>query len=188
MSEKENNFKLPEDYFHTSSKSIFNKIKWQEEHKAFPSLLKYRNVEVFGLPENYFETSENKLEILAYTKIASIQKQNSFSLPGNYFEENKECLFSLLKRDAKIISMFSLKMWYTAAAVLLIAFGFWFYGIYFRVPEPQDCNTLACIEKTDLLKTKTLESLDNEDLYDMVDLQKLEQNLNTTSTNEDIEN
>lgn len=192
MSEKQNNFGVPDGYFEKSSQSIFNKIEWQEEHKEYPKLLKYRNIGVFGVPENYFDQSEHKLEMLAYEKLASFNKQNSFSVPENYFEENKTHISAALKQEAKVISLFSRRNMYAIAALLVLALGFWIYASYVKtsVNTLEDCNTLACIDKGDLLKSNT-EMLDNDDLYDMADLSELEQRLNSTqqedNTNEDFE-
>ncbi len=159
MNEKQNNFSLPEDYFNTSAKSIVNKIEWQEEHKEFPNLLEHRNNTVFGIPENYFEENGNDLNTL------------------------------LLKKEAKIVSLFSRRNLYAVAALMVIALGFWIYGSYVKtsVTTLEDCNTLACIDKKDLLKSN-IELLDNDDLYDMANLEKLEQELNTNETDtEDFE-
>src|SRR5690606_11434608 len=116
MIEEQNNFSLPEDYFDNASKSIFNKIEWQEEHKEYPNLLKHRSFEVFGVPENYFDGSERKLEMLTYEKLTSLNRRNPFSVPANYFEENETRLFTSLKKEAKIISLFSRRNLYAAAA------------------------------------------------------------------------
>lgn len=146
---KQNHFNVPENYFQKSALSIFNKIEWQEEHQEFPNLLKHKNSTVFGLPENYFEENEARLN-------------------------------TLLEPKTKVISLFSHKMWYAAAATLVIALGFWAYDSYFSPAQKiEDCKTLACVDQNDLLKSN-IDMLDYDDLYNMVDLSKLEQSLDST--------
>ena len=70
-------------------------------------------------------------------------------------------------------------LWFAAAAVLTIVFSLWIYNAYFNQTEiiDGDCNTLACIEKRELLKYK-LENLENEELYELVNTKQLEERLN----------
>ena len=234
LNSEPNNFGLPQGYFQNSANSIIKKIEWVEEHKNFPALEKLKKQSGFIVPNDYFVTNENKLELIEFPKLSALNKINAFKTPANYFNELEEKQFvhffnendleilgeklstipkqanfkvkenyfdssaekisnSLLneKKGGKVIKLFSSKIYYAAAAILTITLGLWFYNHYFLVAETKDCGTLACVDKADLLKTKNLENLDNDQLYELVDTKKLEEKLenktNNTIKNEDID-
>jgi hypothetical protein len=214
-----NQFGLPENYFHTSAQSIVNKIEWQDEHKIFPILVKLKSDTHFKIPQNYFNNSEIKLELIDFKILNSIYKINNFNVPSSYFEDNEVKQFStkmidvdlelfsklnsikkennfktnetyftdkknkltstLVKKnkDAKIIRFNISKSIYAVAALLIIVLGLWMFSIYTAKSEFKDCGTLACVDKSDLIKSKQLENFDNEDLYEVVNSKTLEQNL-----------
>ena len=72
-------------------------------------------------------------------------------------------------------------MWYSVAALLVIVLGLWVYNTYYKMAEVNDCGTLACIDKIDLVKAKHLENIDTEELYKLVNTKKLEENLASAS-------
>ncbi|MCE3258609.1 MAG: hypothetical protein K0S12_250 [Bacteroidetes bacterium] len=220
-----NSFGLPEDYFKSSANSIFNKIEWLEEHKAYPHLANLKKESGFVVPETYFNASETELELMPFPNLRNVKKESGFAVPETYFEETevrelakviseneneltgfdtlkaigkenpfsvKENYFELsqeklaaaiLQPEAKVIRLNrggSAKLWYSAAAaVFAITLGIWIYNQYFKPVVTGDCGTLACVDKKDLLKAKTLENIDSEELYELVDTKKLEENLET---------
>lgn len=217
FNEYPNNFGLPGDYFQKSAASILNKIEWMEEHKEFKRLLEIKKETGFVVPENYFDNSELRNELLAYPALATQNKKTGFNVPANYFEEaetnelskvldgeielenflklsaikkqnpfavkdgyfenSAEKITALLNKPAKVISLFSAKVWYSAAAAIFaITIGIWIYNQFFVIVE-KDCGTLACVDKQDLVKTKNLEALESDDLYELVDTKKLEEKL-----------
>jgi hypothetical protein len=220
-----NSFDLPEGYFRNSKAGILNKIEWMQEHEAFPVLKSLSRESGFTIPENYFDLSASKLELVDAPVLNSYPKQNVFEVPQNYFEENKTRIVSLIEeRDelsayptlssiertnpfvtgenyfetsknkilgkkneggAKIISLFGKPLRYAAAAVLMISIGLWMYTSYFKTTEVlNECTTLACLEKREILKFK-YENIDTDELIDAaVDLNKLEKNLNKTEKND----
>lgn len=213
-------FGLPEGYFDKSKSSIQNKIEWQTEHEAYPTLLSLKNGSGFIVPNDYFVTNESKLELLAYECLSEISKQNAFVAPIGYFGSTKNAILSKINQEnelvempilssvnkqlpfitkdqyfadtkteilnkggenkgAKVISLNRKPLWIAAAAVLTMSFSLWIYNAYFNQTEviDGDCNTLACIEKRELLKFK-LDNLDNDELYELVNSKKLEERLN----------
>ena len=112
-----------------------------------------------------------------------INKHNSFITPENYFERNESYLFNLLKPlpKTRIIRLYK-KTFALAAAILLITFSVYLYRQLFQTKKPDDCMTLACIEKRDLLKSRQLENLENEELYELINVTKLEKKLKNDST------
>ena len=192
---KQSGFIIPNDYFVNNE----NKLELIE----FPKLSALNKINAFKTPANYFNEleekqfvhffNENDLEILG-EKLSTIPKQANFKVKENYFDSSAEKISNSLlneKKGGKLIKLFSPKIYYAAAAILTITLGLWFYNHYFLVAETKDCGTLACVDKADLLKTKNLENLDNDQLYELVDTKKLEQKLenktNNTTKNEDID-
>lgn len=216
----EGNFGLPEDYFEKSAQSIFNKIEWEEEHKAYPQLLNVRGSNGFLVPENYFLNSESKLELIefpnlkelvgrsgfstpenyfetkefetfeklkteeqgelsSFQNLSSLPKQNSFSVPQAYFVSGETNIKGLLENNSgtKVISLFRRSVAYSIAAMLLVVISLWVYNYYFKPVEVKDCGTMACVDRMDLVKTKNLEVLDNDELYELVNPAELEKNL-----------
>ncbi len=224
-----NNFGLPEGYFQKSANSIFNKIEWIEEHKEFVCLSEHKNIVKqtgFVVPQGYFDRSESKLELIAYTelakqkflagntgyivpkdyfesfevkelvkvliddknelapftKLSSIKKQNCFNVKQNYFSDSEQRIISALTKNANVISLFKPKIWLSAvAAVLTIVLSLWAYNQYFKPVKGKDCGSLACLDKKDLVKVKNLESLDNDELYELVNTKKLKEKLEKKS-------
>jgi hypothetical protein len=192
---KQSSFIVPNDYFVNNE----NKLELIE----FPKLSALNKINAFKTPANYFNEleekqfvhffNENDLEILG-EKLSTIPKQANFKVKKNYFDSSAEKISNSLlnqKKGGKLIKLFSPKIYYAAAAILTITLGLWFYNHYFLVAETKDCGTLACVDKADLLKTKNLENLDNDQLYELVDTKKLEEKLenktNNTTKNEDID-
>ena len=181
---KENNFVVPENYFANSDVRF--------ELFDYPKLLRLKKVNPFIVPENYFESNATKLntsdsenELFGFEKLSLIEKQNSFTVSENYFVKSEQKITSALIKEAKLIRLFSTKAWYSAAAaVLTITLGLWIYTQYFKVAD-NDCTTLACITKAELMKTKNLENIDNDDLFELVDTKKLENNLDGSSDNKE---
>lgn len=193
---KKSGFIVPENYF-SKKESKFELLEFEKLNS-----LKKNNP--FKVPENYFDEDVLKLvtlsqvevssELNEYKTLASLKKQNSFIVPNNYFVENEEKLKGFITESStslsmtdkrqnktKVISLFSPKMWYSVAALLVIAVGLWMYNSYYKTTELKDCGTLACVDKIDLVKAKHLESIETEDLYKLVNTKKLEDNLEKKS-------
>ncbi|MBA3664138.1 MAG: hypothetical protein H0W61_08025 [Bacteroidetes bacterium] len=181
---KETGFVIPENYF--------EKKEIQFELLSYPALSKLSKQNAFTVPHDYFEDLEvNELakvlsDVGTETDLPilnSIPKQNSFIVSEGYFKTSEEKIISLVQPSARVIKLFSAKTRYSAAAaVIALTLGLWIYNNYFTPVVSKDCGTLACIDKTDLVKTKNLERLDDEQLYEIVDTKKLEEKLENKST------
>ncbi len=175
---KESGFVVPANYFDESEGKL--------ELIEFPTLISINKINNFKIPANYFEAldvsyllnEENELQ--GFEKLNSISKQNNFKVNDNYFASTEEKIKAALlneKKEARVIKLFSPKLWYAAAAVLTITLGLWIYSQYYKVEELRDCGTLACVDKFDLVKAKNLEALGDDELYELVDTKKLEEKL-----------
>ncbi len=192
---KESGFVVPNDYFAASEHEL--------ELIDYPKLNALNKINAFKTPANYFDELEEKQFVKFFTEsenensfelLNSIPKQANFKVKDNYFGSSAEKISTTLlneKKGGRIIKLLSPKIYYAAAAILTITLGLWFYDHYFMIEETKDCGTLACVDKVDLLKTKNLENIDNDQLYELVDTKKLEEKLenktNTKPNKEDID-
>lgn len=189
-------FVVPENYFSAKAAEL--------ELLDLPVLAAHQKQNGFEVPSNYFENSISSLqdkineidELNAYPLLNAQSKTHAFITKPAYFEENKKKLLTIAteKTGAKILFLGRKTVWYAAAAVLTITIGLWIYNSFFIEQEliNGDCNTLACIEKRELLKFK-LENFDSDELLDMVNSDKLKLNLekkektDTLKTNDSID-
>jgi len=185
LKEKNNSgFIVPENYFDNLERKL--------ELIAYPKLSTVKKQSGFIVPDNYFEDQEiNELaktlkdgnERASFKNLAAIKKENPFAVEDNYFTESAERITSALTtKPVKVIKLFGAKTWYSAAAAIVaVTIGIWIYNQYFKVSNTEDCGTLACVDKVDLVKTKNLENLESDELYELVDTKKLEEKLEVKS-------
>lgn len=194
--DKQSPFVTPSGYFETKS-----------ELAQYPTLNALRNKSVFDIPENYFKnaalSTKEKImlaeEMKAYPTLASIQKSNTFDVPANYFETFSQQLRQTIQDDSnesgtitKVMHIvFSKKTVYAIAAMLVISLGMYVFNTDNGTVN-NDCNTVACLDKNDIIKTNQLNSFDEESLIDAVNTDELQKNLNkslensSTSTEEQV--
>ncbi|MCW3076969.1 MAG: hypothetical protein JWO32_1578 [Bacteroidetes bacterium] len=177
---KQSGFTVPKHYFENSEDKL--------ELIGCPELLRISRDTDYRVPKNYFEElevselrkvfNENENEPEAFGNLTRISKQNSFSVSKNYFKDSEAKLTDILHKKPKVIQLFGVKTWYSAAAaVFALTLGLWLYSSFFKPVVVKDCGTLACIDKNDLVKTKNLENLDDDQLYEIVNTKKLEEKL-----------
>lgn len=173
-------FAVPSDYF-LQNESVL-------ELTVYPVLNSIRDKTVFAVPENYFEGAEefelarvlkgDNDERSGFEMLDAIKRESGFTVPPAYFSRNETVLTdSLTRKQGRIVSLFPIKLRYAVAALLVIALGLWIYNLYFVLDPAKDCGTIACLEKQDLVKSKSLESFDDEELYELVDPAALEKKL-----------
>jgi hypothetical protein len=178
-------FIVPENYFSNTESKL--------ELLEFEKLSSFSKTNPFKVPANYFDEdilkliilNEESSELSKYKTLVLLKKQNSFTVPENYFIKNEQKLKDVASTASatktKVINLFSPKMWYSVAALLVIAVGLWMYNSYYKTVELKDCGTLACVDKVDLVKAKHLENIETEELYKLVNTKKLEDNLEKKS-------
>jgi len=82
----------------------------------------------FTVPEGYFEESQKQI-------LAKVN-HGGFEVPDAYFDQNKERLLQQIKPQPKQFKLN--KIWYAAAAILLVA-----GGIFFMIPLNQNNTPVA---------------------------------------------
>lgn len=179
--DKVSGFVVPQNYFNQSASEL--------ELLHTPILAGIAKQNAFQTPTAYFENnrsllisiSEETNELSNYPKLASIERKNPFITSDDYFQKTKNTIIGTNSNTggAKIISLFGKPLRYAAAAVLTITIGLWIYNSFFKTEIVDDeCTTLACLEKREIIKYK-LENFDSEEILDAnVDLHTLEMNLN----------
>lgn len=178
--ERTSGFDVPEHYFEKTEQKI--------ELLSYPALAASQKIHPFEVPTNYFE--DNGLlvtltESQELTVLDSFGKDNVFAVPENYFQESGARLHKKLN-SAKIIPLFSWRLGMAAAALVVLVLGLWLYNLSLAPVAPEDCGTIACLEKQDLVKGTSLERMEDDELYELVDPSKLEQKLeNQTNTKQD---
>lgn len=180
----ENVFSVPENYFSANEKNL--------ELIDYSFLRANQNKNPFKVPANYFEAgvvleltkvlSDVPDELSGFEKLNSLKKQNAFTVSENYFGENENRLIQITqpKKEAKVISLFSKRIGLSAAALLTVVLGLWIYSIYDVPVAAEDCGTIACLDRQDLVKSKSLERLEDDELYELVDPKILEKKLEKT--------
>jgi hypothetical protein len=173
---KENIFAAPHEYF--------EKQPLKFELLPFENLRKVAKLNCFEVPAGYFEESASVItgesQFKKYTFLSTVSRDIPFSVPGGYFETSSQKIkkTSLTERPAKVISIFGTRLAMAAAAALFIVTGMWMYQYYFTpAMVDQDCGTMACIDRTELLRNIDIENLDDDELLQLVNTKELERKL-----------
>lgn len=195
--EKKLPFATPDHYFASS--------EVRAESSVYPHLSAVKKQNCFATPELYFESSlqviKSRIEIAEelkiYPTLYSITKENSFVAPENYFEGLSHKLRSGIapvkeeSRSVKILHLvFSKKTAYAIAAMLVISLGLYVYNSGEETAVNGDCNTLACLQKQDIIKADYLLNVDDEDaLMESVNVEALSKSLqeNLRQTKKDVD-
>lgn len=200
--QKINVFEVPADYFKKSE----NLLEAKSELAAYPRLQSIKTVNTNELSVdyiNYLNTSlDYKIELIEelkeYQTLYSIDKVNSFIVSDTYFETISQRVKERIHADKEIkISLlhsvfdfvFGKKMAFAFGLVTIISLSVYFYESPEKPMEMGDCKTLACLERQEILNNnKVISNFDEDQLMDLVDVNKLNQQLSsekkksTTST------
>lgn len=174
-------FVIPKNYFSTNETKL--------ELSEYPLLKSLRIETGFSVPLNYFDElevgelaqklvdSENELNGLERLRL--MNKENSFSVKEDYFSKNEAQVIDklIVKNVARIIPLNWIRFVSGIAALLIVVLSYYTYRFYFAPVSLSDCGTMACVDKKELIKTTNLENLEDEELYELVSPQKLEEKL-----------
>lgn len=179
-------FITPENYFEKNGANI--------EFIDYPKLSQFRRKDNFLLPNHYFENNSERLNTLLashlvydaedFSFLNSLPKENGFATSENYFKENVEQLHEVLKSEqkAKVIFLFKNKYSFAVAASLLLAIGVWLFNFYFKAVEIKDCGSIACIDQNEILNSNQIDAMNDEELFEIVNTEKLEQRIKNSKT------
>lgn len=195
--EKMNPFQVPSSYFEIKEESALN-----------PVLFGLKSKDVFTVPPGYFDESAQRIlskievfeELNNYSLLSGIKKESVFSVPENYFESGKKTLTEKLGNteasgdSVKILHIiFNRKTAYAIAAILVISIGIYLFNPK-EVSVQNDCNTLACLSRGEIINGAQINNLDEEALIEAVNTGDLKENLdkairkeNTNKSNDSVE-
>lgn len=171
--------------------AYFEKTEAQLEQLPYPRLSAGERGTGFSLPDSYFESTLEKhlAPVLseAEPQLNTLPRATPFAVPAGYFEGNVQRLEALLTDDTprgKVLPLVKRRRWAVAAAaaVLLVLGGVKMYTLFFTAVPKDDCGALACVDRADLLKGKTLENLETDELYELVNSAELEKKLQQVQT------
>ncbi len=185
-------FVTPENYFSETASATESKA----ELSAYETLVSIKKQNAFAVPELYFERSakaiEHKIvlaeELKAYPTLNNIKKENVFGVPQNYFDNvsysvREQILVSVNSQPVlgRVIQLvFNKRTAYALAAMLVLSLGLYFYTANNEVSG--NCNGLACLDKSEILKSSQINNMDEESLMKLVDPEKLSKNLESSET------
>jgi hypothetical protein len=188
-------FTVPQNYFIT----LANLLERKYEISAHPVLNSVAKPLMKSLPVNYFEALDKKLiermelenELKGFSVLSSVDKKNNFKLVPDYFDnitvDVKDKIHPKIHTpgfiEQVINILFQPKMAFTLGFILIVGFtSVW----YLNKKEPNlstgDCKTLACLEKNELLNEKNIPDFDDENLYEMVDVEMLDKQMTKENT------
>lgn len=146
-------FAMPDGYFEGLSAKIMGRIEQIEKKNI--DLESLERVNVFKVPDNYFQ------ELEANTNIERFGKINIFKVPEGYFESlSEKTILNIAPKQAKTIKVNWWKTpqirWSAAASVVLMV------GLWFGIPQFTKDKTELALEKVSNTEIKTY--LETQDL------------------------
>ncbi len=192
--QKTNVFTEPANYF----QSIENSLEYKTELASYPKLEVVKKPAFSDLTEEYKQQFQLALnykvelaeELNAYQTLYTIDKVNPFVVSADYFESVgervKDRIYSANETKISALTtildfIFGKKLALSFILVLAIGASFYFNQTSEIIPEETtgDCKTLACLERQEILNNKAITNFDEDQLIDMVDVNKLNEQLNS---------
>lgn len=195
---KQLKFTVPQNYF----AELTNILECKYELSFFPELNKVVKPALKSLPSDYFETLDKKVlnklelenELKEFSVLSSIPKKNNFKVVPDYFEsktdEVKEKIHAEKNQGGVVRQLFAtiLKPQMAIAAGLALIIGLtalWYFNRTDSKVLNSDCMTLACLEKNEILNEKNIQNFDDESLYEMVDVEMLDEQISSETKTDD---
>lgn len=190
-------FEVPADYF----KSGENALEYRQELSEFEVLAKIGKPVLKEDPD-YFEAFGAKVtggmevakELEEYPLLSALEKQDNFVVDPGYFDtvvgRVKERYHAEAHRPRVLERLLAhiLKpgVAFGYSFILIIGAGLIYYTTGTVQPgisaDNGDCHTLACLEKREMLNERTVSEMNDDNLYEMVDVDALEKQLSSDST------
>lgn len=192
---KKNQLELPADYF----KKSLNKLEYTYELSQFKTLGSIPKPTEAQWNDEYQKhlNSQKQVkvdtnELSGFTVLSAMKKENAFAVQPDYFDNVEQQVKEKYKasqneQGARIINLWSIvrNPRVAIAASIVLIFGIsavWYASRPKPIVVPGDCHTLACLEKNELLNEHNVRDFDEDNLYDMVDVESLDKQLSSDST------
>ncbi|MBS1637586.1 MAG: hypothetical protein JST26_16855 [Bacteroidetes bacterium] len=188
---KQQAYTVPQNYFAQQA----NALEYQQELASYPALAALHKPALQSPEPAYFDELEQRLlskaewvqELAAYPALQAIDNVHGFEMAPGYFDNLS---YEVRKKIASqqhirpgilervIAFIFKPQVSLAFACAIAIGISFLIYKPETAVPDG-NCKTLACLEKSDILSDdKVMHSLDEENLMDVVDVEKLDKQIN----------
>jgi hypothetical protein len=188
---KEQAFAVPEGYFSKAEEQL----EYKADLAAYPVLGSLARPAVAALDEDYqkqliaslSDKAELADELKAYPALHSLDKVNAFTVADAYFDSlagrvkeriHPEKTERLSVWDSVWHVVFGPRTAWAFGLALIIGLAFYFGQRTETLAEAGDCKTLACLEKNEILNNKAINTFDEEQLIDLVDVNSLGRQLN----------
>lgn len=193
---KKEEFIIPADYFTQAE----NEIEYKTELAQFSKLNTIVKPAENNLTEDYLTSLSEKIkskvelneELKSYSTLYYLEKQNNFEIQADYFDtvadRIKQRIHSSEENRIAVLEkvfLFFLKPKFGLAFGIAVITGL---SIVFYINNKNttitdgDCKTLACLEKREMLNEHTIREMDEDNLYDMVDVDKLDKQISGAET------
>ena len=188
-------FDVPARYFSNSE----NRLEHSYELSAFEKISTHSK----KLPEvnaDYFASLENRIrdryekeeELKAFSVLSSIPKKNNFEVAADYFDTAPASVKEKHHHEKEQRKPVVVQLWkalsnprMAIAASIVLIFGI--SAIWYATrPDPivapdGPCKTLACLEKNELINEHNDRDFDEDNLYEMVDVESLDKQLSDST-------
>ena len=190
-------FKIPVNYFSEN----YHSIEYQAELTSYPELETIKKRSFNELEAEYMvsfnESFDHKVELAdelkVYQTLYHLDKNNPFSISEDYFEtvgvRVKEKIYSSHKQSVSVFDtiaefIFGKKMAFAFTAMILVGLSIFFYQSVKPFPISH-CETLACLDKQEIVNHSSFSNLDDDQLIEMVNIKTLNKQLQSTLSQSD---
>lgn len=188
--QKTNAFQAPADYFTISENTLEHTL----ELVSFQKLQSIKTPDFADLETDYVKQLNTSLvakieladELKSYSTLYALDKVNSFAVSDNYFEDlhlkikekiHVEKHSSVSIFDTVIDFVFGKKIAFSFGLALVIGLSIYFYQDSKNSLMTNNCQTLACLEKQEILNDKSVNNFDEDQLMDLVNVKSLDKQL-----------
>jgi hypothetical protein len=194
---KDSVFTIPVNYFTENH----NSIEYQAELASYPNLEAVKKPVFNELEAEYIHSLNLSLdhkieladELKTYQTLYHLNKTNPFAVTEDYFEtiasRVKEKIYSSHKQTISIFDtftefIFGKKTAFAFTAIILIGLSIYLYQSTKPLPISH-CETLACLEKQEIVNHPSFSNLDDDQLIEMVNVKTLDKQLQSTISQSD---
>lgn len=194
---KEPVFTLPTNYFTENQ----NSIEYRTELASNPKLESIAKPIFNELDAEYVKSLNQSLdykieladELKAYQTLYQLDKINSYLVSEAYFEtvasNIKENIYSSTKQSVSIFDtitdfIFGKKVAFAFSIITVISLSIYFYQTS-KPLQIANCETLACLEKQEIINNQSFSNFDDEQLMEMVNVNTLHKQLQSNISKAD---
>ena len=194
---KEPVFKIPSNYFAETT----NSLEYQCELASFTKLSTIKKPIYTELDIEYTNALKKSIdykieladELKSFELLYQLDKTNPFIVSDSYFEtiaaNVKEKIYSTKTQSISLIDtiinlVFGKKIAFAFSIIFIVSLGLYVYQSY-KPLTSGGCETLACLEKQEIINHQTFSTFDDDQLMEMVNVNTLNKQLQTSTSKAD---